>query len=578
MNKKIYSLFLALVALMGLMSSCSDKDIVFEHERQQFATRDDRILLEYIAPYGTTVDEEIYIIGPFNGNSLSPNEEGKYDTPTLDEIFKLVKAERSDAKWGIYLDPETFEEGKTLADGFRFYSVTQGNEVELGDAPVYAVHSDNPRLGTWTNIWGQRWESYYWGADGPTIDHDGFVVYVIDETGWDTHLYQWGDVNDLGGGWPGVGPTGTQTINGQVYKYWDMGAENNGLNQHLIFNDGGNGSQLADFDYTIDHDVYLRITTSGVEELGEQVKHDGYAVFVVNKTTWDAITLYQWGDVNDLGGAWPGVEPTGTQEIGGTEFLYWDMGESNTGLNQHLIFNNNGDGIQLADFDYTIDHHVYLEVTNSGVTEIDPYNYDGEGEGPTPEPTPASKFNVYVQDRSGWNSIALYAWGDNLPELFGGWPGANTPQTVSVAGTSYLAFGYDNVGEYHLIFNNNGGGIQYDGPVLQTGNDFYLIAGADAAEDITRKLYIDDQTGWENVGMYAWGDNLPELFGAWPGKTVYGTETINGVTYKVFTFPAGSQTTYNPIINGSGGQFDLPAITLDKDYFFTVTPNGVTAM
>ena len=577
MNKKLYSLMLTLLALTGLVSSCSDKeDIVFDHERQQFETRADRILLEYIAPFGTTADEEVYIIGPFNGNALTPNEEGKYETPVLDEAYKLMKAENSNAKWGIYLDPAAFQNGKTLADGFRFYSATQGHEALLGDEAVYAVHNDNPAVGTFTNVWGQRWESYYWGADGPTVDHDGFVVYVVDETGWDIHLYQWGDVNNLGGDWPGAAPTGTQSINGVQYKYWDMGEENTGLNQHLIFNDGGNGLQLADFDYTIDRDLYLRVTANGVEEIAAGPKHDGFVVYIINKTTWDAITLYQWGDVNDLGGGWPGAEPTGTQTINGIEFTYWDMGEENIGLNQHLIFNNNNGGIQLADFDYTIDHDVYLEVTDSGVKEIDANgNGGGGGEEPQPEPQPAGgKYKVYVQNQTGWDGIALYAWGDGLPELFGSWPGSNAPQTVSVAGTDYLAFNYENEGEYHLIFNNNGGGVQYDGPVLQTVNDFYLIARADAAEDITRKLYINDQTGWDNVGMYAWGDGLPELFGGWPGKTVYGTETIDGVTYKVFTFPAGTSV-YNPIINGSGGQFDLPAITIDKDYFFTVTATGV---
>ncbi|MBQ4380975.1 MAG: hypothetical protein II806_06820, partial [Bacteroidaceae bacterium] len=68
MNKKIYSLILSLLAFTGLFSSCSDKeDIVFDHELQQFETRADRILLEFIAPFGTTPDEEIYIVGAFNG-------------------------------------------------------------------------------------------------------------------------------------------------------------------------------------------------------------------------------------------------------------------------------------------------------------------------------------------------------------------------------------------------------------------------------------------------------------------------------------------------------------------------------
>ena len=60
MNKKIYSLLLTLLAFTGFMSSCSsDEEIVFDHERQQFETRADRILLEFIAPFGTTPDEEI---------------------------------------------------------------------------------------------------------------------------------------------------------------------------------------------------------------------------------------------------------------------------------------------------------------------------------------------------------------------------------------------------------------------------------------------------------------------------------------------------------------------------------------
>ena len=72
MNKKLYSLVLALLALTGMMSSCSDnEEIVFPHERQQFPTQADRVLLEFIAPFGTTVDEEIYIVGAFNGDSAA---------------------------------------------------------------------------------------------------------------------------------------------------------------------------------------------------------------------------------------------------------------------------------------------------------------------------------------------------------------------------------------------------------------------------------------------------------------------------------------------------------------------------
>ena len=101
---------------------------------------------------------------------------------------------------------------------------------------------------------------------------------------------------------------------------------------------------------------------------------------------------------------------------------------------------------------------------------------------------------------------------------------------------------------------------------------------ATECKDITHKIYVDDQTGWDAAAIYAWGDGIAELYGEWPGKNVYGTETISGVTYKVFTFPATGQV-YNPIYNNNGGgsQCDGPAITLDKDYFFTITASGWTA-
>ena len=330
MNKKIYSLMLGLLTLAGLLTGCkSDDDITFDHERQQFETRADRILLEFIAPFGTTANEEVYIIGPFNGNTLTPDEEGKYADPVLDDAFKLTKAEKSDVKWGIYLDPATFQGGKSLADGFRFYSKSQGNEAQLGATAIYAVHYDNPTVGTFTNVWGQRWEAYYWsGGEKPEPDHNGVRVYVDNQTGWDAlTLYMWGDVNDLNGGWPGMQPTGQWEKDGVKWTYFDMGEENTGLNENLIFNNNGGGSQLPDFNLTLDHDVYLRITADGVEEieLEPSIKHDGYAVFVYDETGWDALNLYMWGDTNNLNGDWPGMEVTGEQTINGVTYKYFDM-------------------------------------------------------------------------------------------------------------------------------------------------------------------------------------------------------------------------------------------------------------
>ena len=78
-----------------------------------------------------------------------------------------------------------------------------------------------------------------------------------------------------------------------------------------------------------------------------------------------------WGDTNDLNGGWPGMNPTGTETLNGIKWTYFDMGDTNTGLNENLIFNNNGGGSQLSDFAFTLNRNIYLRITDSGLTEGD---------------------------------------------------------------------------------------------------------------------------------------------------------------------------------------------------------------
>jgi len=550
MKKKIYSLFLTLLAVTGFMSSCSNKeDIVFDHERQQFETRADRILLEYIAPFGTTPKEEIYIVGEFNGG------EEAIGNPA----YLLTKAEKSDVKWGIYLDPSTFVGGKTLSDGFAFYSKTQGKEYTINGEE--AVHNDNPGVGTFTNIWGQRWEAYYWeGGEAPEPEHDGFCVYVDDQTGWDVlTLYMWGDINNLNGDWPGMQVTGTWNHDGITWKYFDFGEENTGLNENLIFNNGGAGAQLKDFNFTIDRNIYLRITADGVEEISPEpsVKHDGFAVFVYDETGWDALTLYMWGDVNNLNGDWPGMEVTGEQTINGVTYKYFDMGEGNTGYNENLIFSNAGSS-QLSDFAYTIDHDVYLHVTTSGVTEIDPSTFQpGGGGGDTPDPEPVvEKVFIAVKNSVGYADPHLYVYGDS--EACGGWPGA---APVKVTDNGWYLFELPANGTYNLILNDNGNG-QVDGPaVFTTGSHFYDVNTTWV--ESTNTVTINNQAGYTDPRIYAWGDG--EIYGGWRG--IKPTSNENGVL--VFPLPNDGGT-YNLILNSdSGSQQDIAAVVANQSYSFT---------
>ena len=568
MNKKIYSLFLALLALTGVISSCkSNDDIVFDHERQQFETRADRILLEFIAPFGTTVEEEVYIIGPFNGNALTPDEEGNYEEPTLDEAYKLVKAEKSNAKWGIYLDPNSFVDGKTLADGFRFYSVSQGQEYTLMGAG--AVHNDNPGVGTFTNIWGQRWEAYYWqGGEAPEPKHDGFCVYVDDQTGWETlTMYMWGDVNDLNGGWPGMEVTGTWKHGGVVWKYFDFGEANTGLNENLIFNNGGAGIQLDNYNFTIDRNIYLRVTADGVEEIGEPegVAHDGYALFVLNQSSQTDLALYAWGDglsdANDLFGGWPGMAPTGTQVINGNEYVYFDLGESRTGLNVNLIPNNNNNGVQWegGDLNFTIDHDIYIRIYDGGYEVIDKDYQPGEGgDTPDPEPQPvAEKVIIAVKNSVGYAAPHLYVYGDS--EACGGWPGAAPVKTTD---NGWCLFELPANGNYNLILNDNGS-PQKDGPAISTAGSHFFDVN-DSWVESPNTVTIQNNAGYTDPRLYAWGDG--EIYGGWRG--IKPTSNANGLL--VFPLPNDGGT-YNLILNGEGDgvQQDISQVVANQSYSFT---------
>ena len=368
MKKNI--LWLALLLFPFILGSCSkDEDIVFDHERQMFEIQDGKILLEVILPNGTNTSDEIYISGAFNGGD---------EVAVGNESFKLISTDLTTIKRAVYLDPSTFVDGKTLADGYHFVSKKSRQEVDLNGNDKW--HYDNPGVNNWTNVTVARWAAYYDKPDeggesdtDPDVEHDGYVVYVDDQTGWSAlALYMWGDVNNLNGDWPGMQVTGTRKINGVVYKYFDMGEANTGLTENLIFNNNDGGSQLPDFDYTIDHNLYLRITATGVEELEEptpaepEIVHtDGYILFVKNESSQTDLALYAWiSDMPEPFGGWPGKLPDGTMTIGGVEYVYFNIGEANTGLTLNFIPNNNNGGVQWegGSLGITVDHDIFVRI------------------------------------------------------------------------------------------------------------------------------------------------------------------------------------------------------------------------
>lgn len=557
--------------LLPLLAGCSKDEIIFDSELPRFELRPGYQLLEVIVPQGTMPTDKIYIVGEFNGG-----QEAAVGNP----MWQLEKASDTDVKWGIYLNPDDFVDGKTLADGYTFYNSEQGEERSLDNQPV--LHTEAPALGQRLNVLLYRWADYFnKPVDPGEIVHDGYVIYVVDNSGYeDLAMYAWGDAEAFGA-WPGMTPTGKVEIEGVTYKYFDTGAANEGLNLNLIFNNNNGGSQLPDYNVTLDKDFYLELTPDAVLEYdpSSNVKHDGYAVFVVNKSGWDDLYLYMWGAVNDLNGAWPGMAPTGTQTIKGVEYTYFDLGAANcdAGLEEHVILNN-GNGKQVDDVVvFNLDRDVYVELTASGATEIDPETYDpGTTPDPDPDPDPEPQdYKIYVQNLTGWSDFYVYAWGDK--ELFGGWPGATSSETVEIGGMSFLVFNVSGAGETeNLIFHDNNG-TQYDALAITLDKDWYIVANPDGAAAIEEpvsefKIYIQDNTGWANFYVYAWGDK--EVFGGWPGVSPDATETVDGVTYKVITVEGHGETENLIFNNNDGTQYDAMSITLDKNYIISAGPTS----
>lgn len=374
MKKSIYNLLLLLISLVGLMSSCNKEELVFDHELPQFELRSDAILLEVIMPRGTSLDDQIYIAGAFNGG----------DEVALQDLkWQLEKAPNSDVKWGIYLYPEDFVSGKSLADGFHFISKKEGVERTLQNGD--ASHLLTVEVGSRTNVTVDRWNSYFVVPEEPVeITHDGYVVYVLDHSGWKSlYMYAWGsDLPELFGGWPGVQPTGTIEIDGQTYKYFDTGESNKGLTYNLIVNNNAD-TQIDGPAIVLNKDYYFEIVDGKWVAINQapEIRHDGYTIFVEDQTGWDEVAMYAWGnDLPELFGGWPGKKPTGIVEINGVSYKYFDTGESNKGLAYNLILNNNGNGSQLKDFGVKLDRDYYFRATTDGLVEVDPQNPNADSE------------------------------------------------------------------------------------------------------------------------------------------------------------------------------------------------------
>ena len=576
--KRILS-YLTIPALFLAAASCAPREeIQFAHEAQAFDTRSDRILVEAILPQATAADDEVYIIGAFNGGEAAVGN----------SAYRLTRSVAIPAKWGVYVDPSAFQGGKTLADGFTFFNVQQG--IERGPKNEDVSHKLTIGVGEWANVYADKWAKYFEppvDPSGPSLpEHDGVRVYIIDQTGWDAiALYQWGDVNNFGGDWPGAQVSGTWTFNGQEYKYFEYGDDIFGLGQNLIFNNNNNGTQLADYNVHFDEgvtDYFFLVTADGVSEAPNPI--DGAPTDPRSKMTetspWGVI-----GSIASTGNSWNADEPMltdGTWHVclnltlsAADEFKFrkdadWgvNMGGDFVALGEPFEVKQDGaniKGLEDGTYDLFLNPDAALVViVNAG----DPVDLPGGGDTPPEPPVEEAKdpVTIYVEDLTGWDALALYTWGDKNvdgTDLCGGWPGiAPRAATEKIGTVNYKVFDIsDALGRAeNLIFNNNGGGAQTPdlALTLEAVHFVRLTANEEGAVVATVidptnpdiKILVNNKTDWDAISLYAWGD--AEAFGGWPGATPVGFEEVKGVKYTVFGLPAEMAGKTLNLINKQG--------------------------
>ncbi|MDE5901648.1 MAG: hypothetical protein K2H21_00340, partial [Muribaculaceae bacterium] len=90
-------------------------------------------------------------------------------------------------------------------------------------------------------------------------------------------------------------------------------------------------------------------------------------------------------------------------------------------------------------------------------------------------------------------------------------------------------------------------------------------------------IFVEDNTGYDALGLYAYGDK--EIWGAWPGQAPIDTQVIEGIVYKVFGHNEASGS-YNIILNNWNRSLQLPdyPVSGGRNYYFSASPEKLTEL
>lgn len=522
--KKIFNYSMLLITSMLLaLTGCKKEELVFDHELPQFEIKSDAILLEVIVPSGTSADEVIYITGEFNGN----------------QKYQLEKAANSDKKWGIYLYENDFAEGKSLKDGFYFVSEKNGEERNVKGETVN--HTLDVTYGSRTNVWLDRWASYF-----KTEDNPGEIV-----PGEYEHLYIIGNVD------------GTDWTPADVLEFEMVGTD--------IFR--------GEFTFPNETSYFAILTAKGES-------NDDWAT--VNAARWGASdALLTEGNVLDLQ-----LQDGSDQCVtiaAGTYTITVNM------VTKQIVIGNGDWDKPEKPSKY---EHLYIlgNVEGTGWTPAEPLELTKVGRDLfrgeftfVPDGTNEICYFAFATekgaDNQDWATLNAARWGGG--ELKEGEYLPLTLQTTSDV-TVTIAPGTYTI-TVNMIFNEavigDGDWSDREEPVDEpedpedpTGHDTIYVSVKDT---ITTHLYFAKETE-SMVSVYAWGTS--EIYGGWPGAnwTTWETATFLGKTFYHYEIKAEYGSSYNLIMNNNGAGEQYNAFTVNvgaqTDYFYTIQDAAAVEM
>ena len=147
--------------------------------------------------------------------------------------------------------------------------------------------------------------------------------------------------------------------------------------------------------------------------------HEGYRIYAVDNTGWDALLVYMYGTTNNLGGSWPGVKSSGKITVKGQEYVYFNVAQSAAyGNTEQLIFND-GNGKQIpssgeptvtfdrkADYFFTVTDQKASAFNGGSTLEIT------VSDAPV-DVAPKELFKMTASERAAWNIYQVN------PKLYG---------------------------------------------------------------------------------------------------------------------------------------------------------------